>query len=205
MKLEKLHCPDCDGEIKYIGDGRGYCEKCSTVYELLDDEDEAAEAASAKEADGAESEVAPFDIVEFIEYAGEEARKLDLTDIKIGKEACEFGISKKALDKIKEKCRVPRGETPLIILDSSVLGTGSVGFVITEKGFYGHEYFETKHYNWERFKEADIFLDAEGFIAVDDTSFVCLREQAEVIMKLLQLLQSKLKEQDKSNAISGNK
>lgn len=193
MKLEKLHCPDCDGEIKYIGDGRGYCEKCSTVYELLDDEDEA------------ESEVAPFDIVEFIEYAGEEARKLDLTDIKIGKDACRFDISQKALDKIKEKCKVPRGETPLIILDSTVLGTGREGFVITEKGFYGHEFFETKHYNWKHFKEADIFLDAEGNIAVDDDSFLCSDEESEIILKLLQLIQNKLKEHDKSNAISSNK
>lgn len=192
MKLEKINCPDCNGEIKYIGNGKVYCEKCSAIYELLCEEDEEIRRETKEEMKAPSTS---FDIIGFFEYAEKESRKMDLKDFKIGREACKFDISKKALETLKEKCRVPSNETPLMICDSSVFGSGREGFVITENGFYSHEYFETKHYNWESFKDMNVYLDDIGCIAVEDMSFTS-SEESRVIASLLHLLQKNLKDAD---------
>lgn len=180
MRLERICCPDCNGKIKYIGNGRGYCERCSAVYDLMEDDNY--------------NDIEQY-VIDFFEHAYAENPKADLGEYRIGKSACKFNMSKKRISRLIDICNVPSDETPLMLCDSTLFETRKEGFVLTEKGIYCHNFLEnTIKYDWKQFKTAEIFLSEDQYLVIDDMEFDTSSEGTQLAVTLLQLLQKKLKE-----------
>lgn len=187
MRLEKIECPECSGKIIYIGNGRAYCEDCSTVYELLDDEDDSEIEIEIEENSD------EYYVMEFFKNTEKNVCTINLCDFHIGENACKFDISKTAISNLKQKCNVPSNETPLMICDATIFNTGKEGFVITERGLYCHLLFEgIKHFDWHAFRKIEIGLSDDISLDIGGTVFPCNDKESELAASLLQVLQKKL-------------
>lgn len=182
MQLIDTKCPMCMGNVVRIpGTNTGECESCGSRFTLPEEAANMATADGAGEAAGVRDGRSIEEIVDDFAStlsAKDEYEFLVGTDLDTGKGKKKQQAARKYFD---------IGSSPEIylVLDTTIMGSGKVGFALCEDGFYcKDEDGDVGYLNWEDFADVRIETD-DGTIEIGGYPFHTQEEEADLLFDLL--------------------
>jgi len=187
MQLIDNRCPNCMGVVKRIpGTNVGECESCGSRFTLAEETVKAAAAdAAGEDVDEDDDDEEGSDLEEFFDdFIDSLDDDDDDRDYSVGVEL-ESGKGARRFERGCKYFEIDDGVTVYLVLDTTLMGSGKIGFAIGDDGFYCRdEDGDVGYLNWDDFDEARIEVEGTN-LTVAGYKFTTTPTDADTLFEML--------------------
>lgn len=181
MQLIDNKCPNCMGVVVRIpGTSMGECESCGSRFTL----EGAPGATGAADVEEEEEERGEVSLDEFFNDFYRQVRRDDDREFSVGPEL-ESGQGEKRARNARRYFDIDGNPDMYLVLDTTIFGSGKVGFAICEDGWYcKDEEGDVGYLNWEDFDDCRIEVDGSE-LTVAGYKFTSTDDDADTLFEML--------------------
>jgi hypothetical protein len=194
MELIDSRCPNCMGVVSRIrGTNIGECESCGSRFTLPDekskrakDEDVAEEEYEDEEEydEEEDDEEDGADLEGFFDDFYDEVRRNGDREYSVAREL-NVGKGATRLEHARKYFEIDNDVDVYLVLDTTIFGSGKVGFAIGDDGFYCRdEDGDVSYLDWDDFDDCDIEVDGSK-LTIAGYSFISNDDDADTLFEML--------------------